>query len=288
MGLRVWLRAVRPAFLPASLIPVLVGLAYTWSTTHTLSPLYAAVTLTGIALAHISADLFNDYFDYVHGTDQISKMRGLSGGTGVLVDGLLEPKQVFRGGFLTMGLALLCGLYLTVQTGPVVLLLMGLGALSIYAYTSLLQRVGLGEATLALERVATVLGTYYVQTKRLAVQPALLGLILGVLSIYMVYCAAFPDYEADSATGKRTLVVLLGPQRAITLAPTAPLLAYALQAALVVVGLLPATTLATVFVAPLGYLSLRSLRRGEVGPSLKYTALFTRLHGAILAASLVL
>ena len=287
-----WLRAVRPAYLPASLIPVIVGLAYAWGAAHTFNPIYASLTLVGIALAHMSADLFNDYFDYIHGTDQLSKLRGLSGGSGVLVNGLLKPKEVLRGGFTLLGLALVCGLYLTLRVGLLVLLLMGLGALSIYAYTSLLQRVGLGELTLALERVATLLGTYYVQVQRVAAQPILLGVILGVLSIYMVYYAAFPDYDADKQTGKKTLVVILGRHTALEFAPILPTLSYIFLFFGVAVKLLPYTTLITLLILPVGYCSITNLRKVDdqksIREGLRQTALFTRLYGLLLAISLLL
>ncbi len=287
-----WLKAVRPAYLPASLIPVLVGLAYTWSAAHTFNPAYALLTFVGVGFAHMSADLFNDYFDYIHGTDQLSKLRGLSGGSGVLVNGLLTPKEVLMGGFTLLGLALVCGLYLTIRVGLLVLLLMGLGALSIYAYTSLLQRVGLGELTLALERVATVLGTYYVQAQRVAAQPLLLGAILGVLSIYMVYYAAFPDYDADKQTGKKTLVVILGYQTALEFAPILPTLSYILLFLGIAAKLLPYTTLITLLILPAGYRSIVNLRKandkGSIRVGLRQTALFTRVYGLLLAVSLLL
>ncbi|MEM0272112.1 MAG: prenyltransferase [Thermoprotei archaeon] len=287
----VWLKAVRPAYLPASLIPVGVGLAYAWGATHTFKPIYAAITLLGIALAHMSADLFNDYFDYIHGTDQLSKLRGLSGGSGVLVNGLLSPRQVLRGGFTLLGLALLCGVYLTLSVGIAILLLMMLGALSIYAYTSLLQRVGLGELTLALERVATVLGTYYVQTRTIVIQPIILGATLGVLSIYMVYYAAFPDYDADRQTGKKTLVVILGYKKAIELAPLIPAISYIILAISIALKLLPYTTLITLVVLPLCYQSITRLRRptdqSTIPDGLRRTALFTRIYGLLLAVSLL-
>jgi 1,4-dihydroxy-2-naphthoate octaprenyltransferase len=287
-----WLKAVRPAFLPASLIPVLVGLTYTWSKTHLIQPIYAVVTFLGVALAHMSADLFNDYFDYIHGTDQLSKLRGLSGGSGVLVSGALKPREVLRGGYTLLGLALVCGAYLALETGPIVLALMALGAASIYAYTSLLQRIGLGEFTLALERIATVTGTYYVQTRTIDLQPMLLGVLLGVLSIYMVYYAGFPDYEADRDTGKKTLVVVVGYEEAVRIAPLFPIATYILQALFVGLGLLPYTTLTTFLVTPLAYASLKHMGRPSVPGSytggLRHTALFTRLYGVVLALSLLL
>jgi 1,4-dihydroxy-2-naphthoate octaprenyltransferase len=283
---------VRLPFIPASLIPVFAGLALAWSVHKHLEVVDAVVTVLGIALAHMSADLFNDYFDYKNGTDQLSRLRGLSGGSGVIVNGLLTASQVKRGGFVLLGSALLCGIYLSAVSGPLVLLLMLLGAASIYGYTSILQRIGFGEFTLALERIATVMGAFYVQTGLLSLSAFMTGLILGSLSIYMVYYAAFPDFDADRETGKKTLVVLLNKQTALKLAPLLPIGAYALIFAAIILRLLPLYSLLTLVLSPLAYRSLVTLSESFSSPrlmkrGLKEASAFTRLFGVLLVVSLL-
>lgn len=286
MSIKNWLKAVRYQYLPASVIPAFTGIALAYRAGH-FNAFYALLTVFGVALAHMSADLFNDYYDYVKGTDLLSKNRGLSGGSGVLVEGLLSPKEVKRAGYLLLGFAAVVGLYLTLLRGLPVLLLTLLGGVSIYLYTSVLQRVGLGELTLALERVATVAGSFYVQALFVTSATIFSGLSLGVLSIYMVYYAAFPDYDADKATGKKTLVVLLGKERALKITPLFPLVSYFFVFLGVLLNALPLYALFTLCVLPLAILSVLSAKKGQVSQGLRQTAIFTRVFGVVLTLSVL-
>lgn len=291
-NVRNWLKAVRAAYLPASVIPVFTGLALAWSVDRTLAPVAAAVTVLGVALAHMSADLFNDYFDYRHGTDQLSPMRGLSGGTGVLVEGILEPEKVLEAAAVLLTAALASGVYLALTRGAEVILLMGFGALTIVGYTSILQQKGLGETTLVAERVLTVLGSYYVQTHSFTPACYASGLALGITSAFVVYYAAFPDYAADKATGKKTLVVLLGEGRAKRFSPVLPAAAYAVIALSAATHLLPIYSLALFGLTPLAYAAIQELEptRGSgagLGKGLRYSSLYARLFGVVLTLSLL-
>ncbi|MEM3671353.1 MAG: prenyltransferase [Thermoprotei archaeon] len=287
-----WIRAVRLPYLPASIIPAFTGIAAAWHSTRLINPLYATFTILGVAFAHMSADLFNDYYDFKHGTDQLSASRGLSGGSGVLVDGVLTERQVFAGAVSLLAAASSFGVYLALTRGLVVLFLLLFGAITIVAYTSLLQRKGVGEITLALERILTVVGSYYVQTLSFSTTPFLAGLALGFVSVFVVYYAAFPDYEADSSTGKRTLVTILGEAKARRAAFLLPAAAYVLTVASVTLGLLPVYSLSTLLVLPLVYVSLRELRNVRdyslgLQKGLKYNSLYARLFGVLLTVSFI-
>ncbi len=289
---KVWPRAVRVAYLPASLIPVLAGLDITWRIRAAVDWELFGLTLLGVALAHISADLFNEYFDYKHGTDQLARERGLSGGSGLITEAGASPANVLRGASVTMGLAVGFGLYLALERGALVLVLMAFGAASIFLYTSVLQRLGFGEATLAVERVATVLGTVYVQTLSLNWIAFYAGAVLGLLSIYTVYYAAFPDYQADLPTGKRTIVVSLGPRRAARLLFLVPLSCYAILIATVMVGILPEAELLCLLFIPLFIFSIWELRgdkpeQNNLRRGLRVTSIAARGFGLLLAIALI-
>jgi len=57
-------------------------------------------------------------------------------------------------------------------------------------------------------------GTYLVQTGRLSAPVLQASLALGVLVAAFLWINQFPDYRADRQSGKRNLVVRLGPERA--------------------------------------------------------------------------
>ena len=66
---------------------------------------HAILTFAGVISLHASVDLLNDYWDFKRGIDTKTKRTKMSGGTGVLPEGLLKPKSVyFVGiGFLILG-----------------------------------------------------------------------------------------------------------------------------------------------------------------------------------------
>ena len=101
-----WLRELRAPFLTASIIPVLVGGALAWTDVISFDwPLYLW-TMVGVVLLHLGANVTNDYFDYMGGTDVINVQRTpFSGGSGLLVERRLSPRRVLRMGqlFLAMG-----------------------------------------------------------------------------------------------------------------------------------------------------------------------------------------
>ena len=59
-----------------------------------------------------------------------------------------------------------------------------------------------------------VAGSTLVQTGSLAPEAFLAGIPIGLLIAAVVYMNEFPDHDSDKATGKNTLIVVLGPERA--------------------------------------------------------------------------
>ena len=103
--LSVWLRAIRVKFLLASVIAVSLGLSLAWHSGYPIGIIHAALTFVGVISLHASVDLLNDYWDFKRGIDTKTKRTKLSGGTGVLPEGLLKPKSVYIVGiaFLILG-----------------------------------------------------------------------------------------------------------------------------------------------------------------------------------------
>nr|NIV28715.1 hypothetical protein [Anaerolineae bacterium] len=75
---------------------------------------------------------------------------------------------------------------------------------------------GVGELLVGLNfGVLMTLGAYYVQARHLDWEPLLAALPVMFLIMAVLYVNEFPDYEADKAVGKATLVVRLGRERAV-------------------------------------------------------------------------
>jgi 1,4-dihydroxy-2-naphthoate octaprenyltransferase len=129
----------------ASVIAVSVGLAIHWSQNHTIEPFSAALTYAGVIALHASVDLLNDYWDFKRGIDTITKRTKMSGGTGVLPEGLLKPTSVYRagiafliiGGGIGTGIAFLIigggiGTYFVITHGIIIGAILGFAIFSIY------------------------------------------------------------------------------------------------------------------------------------------------------------
>ena len=120
----VWILAARPRTLPAALAPVLVGTAVAWAAGGFRAGPAAAAAL-GALLLQIGSNLANDVFDFERGADR----EGRTGPLRVTQAGLLTPAQVRAGMVVVFGLALLVGIYLTIEAGwPVVVI--GLSAMA--------------------------------------------------------------------------------------------------------------------------------------------------------------
>ena len=106
----VWLRVIRVRFLLASIIAVSVGLALHWSQNGSLDYFDVILTFAGVLALHASVDLLNDYWDFKRGIDTKTTRTKMSGGTGVLPEGLLKPSSVYRAGVVVCASYIATGL----------------------------------------------------------------------------------------------------------------------------------------------------------------------------------
>ena len=289
-----WVRELRAPFLTASVIPVLVGGAAAWSVLGEMDWWLFSVTMVGVVLLHLGANVTNDYYDYVGGTDVVNRFRTpFSGGSPFLVERRLSPRRVLRlgQGFIVTGS--LVGLYLVFALGEdgwVVLLLGMLGVGGGYFYSapplSLASR-GWGELAIGgLFGLLAVLGTYYIQATSFTLEAVAASLPVSLWIAAVIWINQIPDVEADDATGKRTLVVRMGVERAIDVYSAIQVSAVALVAGGVVLGLLPLNALVAVvaIVPAMGAVAVLRRTRGlypGVVPAQGLT-IVTHLAGGLL------
>jgi 1,4-dihydroxy-2-naphthoate polyprenyltransferase len=211
--LHIWLMAARPRTLPAAAAPVLVGTALA-ATLGTFKPLSFLAALIGALLIQIGTNLSNDYSDARRGADTEDRL----GPVRVTAGGLVPPRQVLIATYVAFGLAVLCGIYLTVTAGWQLLLV---GAASILAgvlYTGGPRPYGyegLGEVFVFLFfGVVAVAGSYFAQRQELTWVALVLAVPVGMLATAILVVNNVRDLETDRRAGKRTLVVRLGRHRA--------------------------------------------------------------------------
>lgn len=288
--IRVWLRVIRIRFLLASVIAVSVGLAIHWWQSATIDVAAAAVTIAGVMALHASVDLLNDYWDFKRGIDTMTRRTGMSGGTGVLPEGLLDPKSVYRAGiaFLAMGASV--GAYFVVMHGWVIAALLGFAIVAIYFYSTRIVDSGMAEVFVAVKGTMIVMGAHFIQSDSLEAGAGLAGVAVGTLSALVLFIASFPDHDADKARGRKTLVIMAGKRRAARYFWLFPGIAYSIILAGVSAGLFPAVSLITLLAVPLIIKAGMGLRTNydktdELVPSMTGTLSFSRVTGALFAIS---
>ena len=140
----------------------------------------------------------------------------------MIQNGLITPKKVLYASLITFILGGGIGLYLNYISGKNVILFLGIsGILLGFFYTAKPIQIGYG----SFGELATgigfgplmVMGSYYVQAQQLPIKVFLVSIPIGILIALILYINEFPDYVADKAVGKKTLVVVLGKKKAATL-----------------------------------------------------------------------
>lgn len=285
-----WRLAVRPATLPAGAAPVVVGAALAEQAGgFRAGPALAA--LLGALLIQVGTNFANDVFDFEKGADTSARL----GPVRTAQSGLLTPGALKRGMIVAFGLATLCGVYLTMVGGPVIVAIGVASILSGIAYTGgpwPLGYHGLGDLfVMVFFGFVAVCGTCYVQ---LGVVPPLAwaaSAAVGALSTAILVVNNVRDRQTDVVAGKRTLVVRLGRAAGTAEYALMLVLAYAAPVIMMAQGGLSPVVLLPLLTAPLG-LGLLKKVAGTEGPALNpvlgQTARLLLLYSALMAVGLVL
>ncbi len=242
---KIWIREIRLPFLTASIVPVLLGSLVALIKTESIDPFYFILTLAGVCLLHAGTNVANDYFDYKGGTDNVNRefITPFSGGSRVIQQGLMSPREVLAEATVLFVLGAIVGAYLALTRGIVVLYLGLIGIISGFFYTAppfKFAGKGVGEALVGLNfGVLVVLGSYYVQTQSIDLEPVIASLPISLLIMAVLWINEFPDYKADRDTGKLTLVVRLGRRRAANFYSLMMYLPYGIIIGFILLGYLP-------------------------------------------------
>ena len=291
--LSVWFRVIRIRFLLASVVAVSAGLALSLWHGVQIDIWYAIMTLAGVIALHSSVDLLNDYWDYKRGIDTQTQRTKMSGGTGVLPEGLLEPTQVYRAGIIFLIIGGLIGSYFVLTNGIIIGLILAFAVLSIYFYSTKIVDSGLAEVFVTVKGTMIVLGTYFIQTSEINIASIIAGIFVGVLSSLVLFITSFPDYDADKAKGRKTLVIFLGKQKATTMFWIFPLFAYSVLISGIIYEIFPLYCIISLGAIPLIIKAGLSLKQNfdniqELVPAMSSTITFSRITGTLFIIGFIL
>lgn len=291
--LKVWLRVVRIKFLLASIISVCLGLAINGWQNKTIDIGFAILTFVGVAALHASVDLLNDYWDYKRQIDTDTKRTKFSGGTGVLPEGLLRPTQVYKAGIAMLIIGSAVGAFFIFERGITIAIILGFAIVSIYFYSTRIVDSGLGEVFVAIKGSMIVLGTYFVQSSHITLEPILAGIVSGVLSSTVLFVNSFPDFDADKKHGRKTLVIVLGKEKSARAVWIFPVIIYGIIITSVILGIFPIISLITLTTIPLAIKFGIALKQHHqeverLVPVMQGFVSYGRITGALFVISFVL
>ena len=291
--LSVWFRVIRVRFLLASVIAVSVGLSLNWWQNYSFDIFDAVLTFAGVMALHASVDLLNDFWDFKRGIDTKTKRTKMSGGTGVLPEGLLKPSTVYRAGVLFLIIGTIIGGYFVITDGITIAIILGFAILSIYFYSTKIVDSGLGEFFVAVKGAMIVIGTLFIQSGEISPESIFAGIVVGSLSSLVLFIASFPDHDADKSKGRKTLVIIAGKQRAAKLFWVFPLVSYVAIMIGVWMNLFPLISMISFLSFPLMIKSGIGLQKNydsidNLVPYMYSTLMFGRVTGILFVTSFLL
>lgn len=242
---------MRVPFLILTPACVVLGLATAIWTSGQVNWFHFILVLIGALSAHISVNVFNEYFDYKSGLDANTKRTPFSGGSGRLPESpeMIRPALIMAWIFFTV--TVLIGLYFVFTIGSALIPLGLLGLLIIYFYTDWITRYpllclitpGLGFGPLM------VMGTNFVLTGQYGWTAFIASLVPFFLVSNLLLLNQFPDAEADQKAGRKHYPIMIGKEKSSWIYIVFLLLPYAAIGFGIATGYFPLSSL-------IGFLSL--------------------------------
>lgn len=213
---RMAVQLAAPHTWPAAILPALVATSAAAATGHAISPIMACVLLAICILMQASVNTFNDYYDFVKGTDSADDDVEISDAT--LVYNNVNPACALRLGIGFLVAAFLLGAYVIWQAGWIPLAIGVVGAVFVVAYSAGKTPVSylpIGEAVSGGVMGGLIpLACYQALTGDLNWLMLLWAVpeIIGVGLIMMTNNTC--DIEKDIPVGRQTLPAKLGREKA--------------------------------------------------------------------------
>jgi 1,4-dihydroxy-2-naphthoate octaprenyltransferase len=248
----------RPQFLILSVILGFLGSAIAWYEHQEYGgPFnlgYAFLATAGLVVAHISVNIFNDYFDSRSKLDTKTVRTPFSGGSGAIQSGLLTEKQALWVGIITLIIIIPIGIFFTIVQGWLLLPLLAIAFICIILYTPLILRMGYPEWSAGLGLgVLPVLGAYFIQTGTYTIGALLVSISSGILVHNLLLLNEFPDAEHDVTVKRRTLPIFVGKKKAAIFYSVLTMFVYLWIIGTVISQYMPVFTLLGLLTFPLAF-----------------------------------
>lgn len=214
-SVKAWVLASRPKTLAGAAVPVMIGTAMALrdSAWH-ISVVPAVLCFLFAFIMQIDANFVNDYFDFVRGNDDETRL----GPRRACAQGWVTMRAMKAALVITTLMACIVGLPLVLYGGMEMIFVGAICVLFCFLYTMRLSYVGMGDIlVIVFFGLVPVTMTYYLEmpvymqgfTTDSIVASVACGLVIDALLIVNNY----RDIDNDRKAGKITLVASLGPSR---------------------------------------------------------------------------
>ena len=286
---KAWVLACRPKTLTGAAAPVFIGGAYGLRYAmrvlhlgeHGIYALFYPFlfALLFALVMQIEANLVNDYFDYLKGTDREDRL----GPERACAQGWITPGAMKVGLAVVALLALAVGLPLIGYGGWEMVIVGVVCLVFCWLYTTHLSYMGLGDVLVVVFfGLVPVVFTAYVIAHCITVQLVFLGLAMGLATDCLLIVNNYRDIDQDRVSGKRTIIVRLGRKAGLVLYLFCGLSAVAIVS--VIAGWWSLLLLPYVAFQIRNYLSMRRLTGKALNGVLGATAANIFLFGVLVAA----
>lgn len=259
---KLWIRASRLFSITASGIPVILGGVLAVQAPE-FNMGYFILSIIGIIFLHVAVNLLSDYDDFINKVDT----KDSYGSSGIMIEGLLTPKEVRKGGIILFFLAGLIALFFSYKRGIVILILVIIGAISGYFYTGKplkLKYRGLGAPVVFLTfGPLMVLGAYYLQMQEFSLKAFLVSIPLGLLTTAILHVNDIRDIKYDKRAGIKTLSMFVGIKNANLIYFSLIILSYISVIIMVFFKVIPYWSLICLITLPIGIKNIDRLRKSK-------------------------
>lgn len=282
---------MRPHTLTAAIMPVLIGTSVAYAEGYFDALLFAAMMVASV-LIQAAVNMFNEYFDFKRGLDSVESV----GIGGAIVHNELEEKTVLTTAILFFSVSLILGVYICARSSWWIA---AIGALSMavgYFYSAgrfPLAYTPFGEAASGIFMgPVIVLISYFIQSGRVTIPVVLISVPISILVAAILLANNIRDAQRDSKKGRRTLAIISGRNKAITILKRMLIGSFLWAAGLVLASFVTPWVLVVFLALPRADKAVKMFRSGttpsEMMPAMKAVSLVHTQFGLLFSGAILL
>ena len=293
-SVKAWIQVFRPFSYTASIIPTILGAVIAVYQDLSVQRLLLPLVVIASVLIQAGTNLVSEYYDLKRGVDRPETY----GSSRVLVEKLLNPRDVFFVGICCFAASICIGFVFIAIHGWPILLLGLIGILGGVFYTAGpigYKYVGLGDLfVFILTGPLMVIGSFFVLTGTYNHSVLLISLPIGFLVTAILSGNNLRDIYHDTQANIKTTATILGPRWAKWEYTGLVICAYIVIAGMLILKILPFWSLLIVLTLPLAVKNIKAALNSSIDKPEQIatldvqTAQLHMLFGLLLILSLIL